>query len=479
MNVLIIANHGSSDLAPLIKDSALCLLTVAGKPLIEHTLEAVARLSPNSTTIVASRGLNALRRYIGSGERWGLLIDVVSSRPNESLPRLRMNNKRLFLDDLLIIECNRIRGFSYQSFLDKVKQSDSKSTQYTAIANGEDAGLHFYVKSHVVSTDPPTEIEIQDASSHLISDLENYHRANMLVAAGEVPTVLTRGKERSLGLITGFMTRIHPRSIKSGRVHAGNNCRVHPSCSLTGNVVLNNGVVVDRYTSIENSLILSQTFVGENLEIKNAILCGELLIRVDTGAVVEITDRFLTAQLGESLYDAHFAEVTNRFFGVVLTVLSVPMWPIALILACIHSPRNLFIKKRFVGNKPGKPHGTKRQFSTFEFATKHGFFRRLPLTLSIAAGHIRLVGVSLCTPDELTDRIDGWETQRNHAPSGVLGPVQLYLADDSNTNEKILMDAIFAQQLGKLNSLNVCWQSIKLLFGFESEQHSNAFTQPS
>jgi len=475
MNVLIIANHTSGELAPLIEDSALCLLKVAGKPIIEHTLEAVARFSPSSTTIVASRGLNALRQFIGSGERWGLVIDVVSSRPNESLIRLKRNNPRLFKDDLLIIECNRIRGFSYSDFLAEVKATDVEADQFSARTNGENAGLYFLRKANNLETEISLNIVMPAASTHTISNFQNYHNVNMLVAAGQIPTVLTRGKERSLGLTTGFMTRIHPRSIKSGRVHAGNNCRVHPSCALSGNVVLNNGVIIDRNSSIEDSLILSNTFVGENLEIKNAILRGDLLIRVDTGAVVQVTDRFLTAKLGESIYDAHFADISNRIFGVMLSILSIPLWPISLLMAVILRSDKIVKRKQFLSNKINARDGENRQFATFEFAVPHGLFRRLPLVLAIATGHIRLVGVSPVTPQELDDRTDGWETARNSAPSGALGPVQLFLSEATNANEKILTDAIFAQQSGKANSFHTCLQSLKLLFGMESKKHTDAF----
>ena len=479
MNVLIIANHTSTELGPLTRDSCLCLLPITGKPLIEHTLESVARLSPDSTTIVASRGLNALRDFIGSGERWGLVIDVVSSRPNESIAKLHSNNERLFSDDTLIIECNRVRNFSYQDFISAIESSEKNSNSYTVQLDGADAGLH-YLRKPNSSSGSALKLEIislEGATSYPLNTPLDYHTINMLIAAGQVPTITTRGRERSLGLTTGFMTRIHPRSIKAGRVHAGNNCRVHPSCSLSGSVVLNNGVVVDRNTSIENSVILDRTFVGENLEIKNAILFGDLLIRVDTGAVVEVTDRFLTAHLGESLYDAHFANITNQLAGLALLIISLPLWPLCFILALLRSPRQPLISKQFVGNKfvkhstnsnDQKP-GEKRFFKTFEFNVKHGLLRKLPLVISIATGHVRLVGVSLCSPAELEERTEGWQTVRDSAPAGALGPSQLFLSEDASLDEKILTDAIFAQQASKTNSLYILLQAIRTMVGLSPE----------
>lgn len=474
MHVLIIANHSPKELEPLAKDGALCLLSVGGKPIIEHTLESVARFSPTKTTIVASRGLNALRQYIGSGERWGLVIDVISSRPDESLTRLKLNNKKLFNNDLLVIECNKIRAFAFSDFLAAIEKSEIESNEFSARSNGQSCGLHYYKENCSTIDAASSAIEMQDTATYPITTPVEYHHINMLVAAGEVPTIAVRGRERSLGLTTGFMTRIHPRVLKSGRVHAGNNCRVHPSCSLSGNVVLNSGVVIDRNSTVENSLILDRTFVGENLEIRNSILSGGLIIRVDTGAVVEVTDRFLMAPLGDSLYDAHFADITNQLLGVFLFLLTLPLWPIALLFALLSSSTKAWEQKKYIGNKVSVLTGERRHFSTLEFGVTHRFLKKLPLLFAVATGQIRIVGVSLLTPAEQKNRSESWQTARDSAHCGLLGPVQLYLSEDTDVDEKILTDAMFAQQFGKLNSLSVCWQAIRVLVGFGSEDYKTA-----
>lgn len=468
MHVLIIANHSPKELEPLVKDSALCLLSVGGKPIIEHTLESVARFSPTKTTIVASRGLNALRQYIGSGERWGLVIDVISSRPDESLPRLKLNNSKLFKNDLLVIECNKIRGFALGDFLAAIEDG-CESKEFSAWANDQSCGLHYYKENFSANESASSVIDMQGTDTYPITNPAEYHRINMLVAAGEVPTIAVRGRERSLGLTTGFMTRIHPRVLKSGRVHAGNNCRVHPSCSLSGNVVLNSGVVIDRNSTVENSLILDRTFVGENLEIRNSILSGGLIIRVDTGAVVEVTDRFLMAPLGDSLYDAHFADITNQFLGVLLLLLTLPLWPIALLSSLFSSSTNAIEKKKYIGNKVNNLTGERQYFKTLEFGVRHRFLKKLPLLFAVATGQIRLVGVSLLTPEEQENRSESWQTARDSAHCGLLGPVQLYFPEDTNVDEKILTDAMFAQQFSRTNSLSVYWQAIRVLVGFGSE----------
>jgi len=479
MNVLIIANQTSSELAALTRESCLSMLPIAGKPLIEHTLESVARFSPETTTIIASRGLDSIRDFIGSGERWGLLIDVVSSRPNEPISKLQKNNEKLFTGDLLIVECNRLRGFAFNDFLQAVEEIKSSAIAFSAMTQEQPAGVHLVKNSLQEGTVDLSSVDIEqismpEAYSWDLKTPVDLHNINMLAATGKIPTITTRGKERALGMTTGFMTQIHPRSLEAGCVHAGNHCRVHPTCTLTGNVVLNHGVVVDRHSKLENTLVLNQTYVGENLDIKNAILSGDLLIRVDTGAVVEVTDRFLTAKLGENLYDTHFANVTNQLIGIVLFLVSLPLWPIALLWSFANSPHRPVKQYSYLGNKVGRGISGRKVFSTVEFAAQPKLLKKLPLVLAIATGHIRLVGVSLCTPNELSDRTDSWETVRNSAPVGALGPTQLYLSDDVSIDEKILTDTIFAQQSSVMSSVQTCWQAIRAVLGFPVDQNNQA-----
>ena len=72
MHIIIIANHQPTALAPLTDNGSLAMLPIGGKPLIEHLLENVATVQHEKMTIVASRGFDTLRKFVGSGERWGL-----------------------------------------------------------------------------------------------------------------------------------------------------------------------------------------------------------------------------------------------------------------------------------------------------------------------------------------------------------------------------------------------------------------------
>jgi len=307
------------------------------------------------------------------------------------------------------------------------------------------------------------------SETYLIDTFKGLHQANLLAAAGKIAGITKRGRERTHGLTSGSMTHMEPQSLVDG---------VAPSCSLTGTVVVNNGVVIDRNTSIHDSLILNHTFIGENLDIRNSIVSGNVLVRVDTGAVLTVTDRFLIAHLGVSLYETHFASPVNRLVGVALALLSLPLWPIALCAAVIERPTAPIRRRTWLGNRHGRSVNGKLEFNTFEFDVQHPMLRQLPLVLSIIGGHVRLVGVSLFEPSELQSRSDSWQTLRDTAPCGVLGSTQLEFGPEASLEERMLNDAIFSQNRSLATTLKICWYSLKSLVVSPSKRRTDTDGSP-
>ncbi len=81
---------------------------------------------------------------------------------------------------------------------------------------------------------------------------------------------------------------------------------------MRGNVVISNNVIVDRKTSLDSCLILPDTYIGEMVDVHNAIMQGRTIIRVDTGARMNIVDRFLAADLKRESASKALGDIANR-----------------------------------------------------------------------------------------------------------------------------------------------------------------------
>jgi len=389
------------------------MLPIGGKPIIEHLLENVANVPHAKMTIVASRGFNALRQFVGSGERWGLEIELTSSRPNEPLASFKRRNPGLFGNDAIVLSADRVYTESLSSC------EEFKSTSSTS------------------------EMTLLEGPSRTVHNHKEYLELNLSAARGDIEVLRLRGRERALGLTTGYMTRIDPRSVRIGQTHAGNHCRVDKSASLSGTVVLDSSVVIDRNSTLEDVVVLEHTYVGEQLNLQRCIVSGRYIIRVDEGVVVELADSFIAAPLQKGVYSAHLSGPINQLFGVLAGVVALPFMAVALVMGLWENPYEPIVTKSWVSNKQPQAGARYRVFDTFEFNVSNRLMRRLPQILDIGLGHLRWFGVSPASATELDSRREPWQMTRDQCAVGVLGAAQLECANHSTLEERLLSDAAY------------------------------------
>lgn len=64
--------------------------------------------------------------------------------------------------------------------------------------------------------------------------------------------------------------------------------------------IIGSEVLIDEKTELDHSLVLDHTYLGRNMFIRRKIVDGCRVIDADTGAVAELTDRFLAGDLRQS-----------------------------------------------------------------------------------------------------------------------------------------------------------------------------------
>jgi hypothetical protein len=292
-------------------------------------------------------------------------------------------------------------------------------------------------------------VELPTGALNRLDSLATYHRANLDAATGRFPGLIIPGREAALGLRVGLRSRVSPRSLRQGIAFVGVHCRIEPSAEFYGEVVIANDVIVDQHAILRDSVVLPETYVGELLEVQNAIVWGNQLIRVDTGAVLPVVETFLLADLREVTLSGTLAEPLNRALGALALALSLPLWPLALAAALMGNANTPLRETRLRGNRlEFDEFGARRRrvFVAREWATAIPVLRYLPRLLAVVSGDLRLVGVEPLTPEQVDDRLEEWEQVSDQAPAGLIGPTQLTLPADAPREERLLSDAFYARQ---------------------------------
>ena len=101
-------------------------------------------------------------------------------------------------------------------------------------------------------------------------------------------------------MTVGRGSQVSPLSLKGEHACVGRGSRVHSQARLAGTTVVGDGCLIDAQASITDSVVLPGTYVGENVEIGNAIVNGNQIMRVDSGASYRVADRFLLSDFGQA-----------------------------------------------------------------------------------------------------------------------------------------------------------------------------------
>ena len=455
MDVVVLADRKGHELLPLTDNTCVPLLPLAGKAVLAHTLEALIEAGFRQVHIVLSPYAEQVKEVFGNGERWGLSLTFSTSRGEESPLQIVASLQNPPTPPFLMVRGDiASSGGQLKSFLEQAEQCDAPCVQ--ALFNGENgymmlcrdlrsAELDHLSWAEAEQLPVSTRIELTGLVARL-DTLAAFHQANLDAAAGRLP-LLIPGHQTALGLTQGRNTEAYPQNVKQGMALIGAYCSLHPSVELSGEVVIGDNVIIDRRASIENTVILPHSYIGELVELRNAIVRGNDLIRVDNGAILKITDAFLLADLTSSRINKGLGTVYNRVAGLLLLLLSLPFWIFALFLGILQNPGQPFRTYRLRGNKIalndfGMPERT--EFSVGEWNVSAPVLRYLPRILAVISGDLNFVGSLPVTLETASLRTEEWEKLADQAPAGLLGPTQLHVPADASEEEKLMSDSFYA-----------------------------------
>lgn len=478
MRVLIFADRLGRELEPLTERTCVALLPVVGKPVLEHTLDALVAAGLRRAIIALSPFADELRAVIGNGSRWGMRLDYVLTCGEEDPEAVAERSQSRQDGEFLALRGDILQGGALQDFLERASEVAGSVVQGRVAGMpaslclhraGGRGGLEPLRWSIEPAAAPPIwpMVELPEAVLNRLESPRAYHRANLDAAAGRFPGLVVPGRRMALGLTVGDRSQVSPRSLRQGIAFVGGQCRVESSVEFHGEVVVADRVIVDRHTTLHDSVVLPDTYIGELVDVRNAIVWGNRMIRVDTGAVLPVVETFLLTDLREATLNGTLAEPLNRLLGLLALALSLPLWPLALVAALTVNVNAPLRRVPLRGNRlEFGEFGNRRRrvFDAWEWTTAIPVLRHLPRLLAVVSGDLRLVGAEPLTPAQADSRLEDWERIGDRAPAGLIGPTQLILPADAPWEERRLSDAFYARQRDTSRDLRYLLLGMAALF---------------
>ncbi|HKD68676.1 MAG TPA: NDP-sugar synthase [Candidatus Binataceae bacterium] len=476
MQALVFVDRPGKALMPLTERTCAALLPVVGKPLVVFALEDLAFAGIREALVIASAHADRLEQELGNGARWGMRLEYVLVRPNESPDQVVRKVAGQLSEHFLMMRGDLLRTPLLKKFLALAMAGRQPAE---AVYGGRPAAIRLATQSDQASwqlmADPEQSaaspatlplLDLPEGNVSLIASLAQYHRANIDAAAGRFGALIVPGREVAPGVRLGRQSRLPATAIKGTCIFVGSRCRIDHSAEIMNEVVLNDDVIIDRQSTLRCAVILPHTYVGEMVDVCDSIVSTNYLISVSTGAVTRVVDSFLLSGLKRTGYTTGFASLMHRCLGLLALLISAPLWPLMFLASIISRPTHPFRRVRLVGNKLDRAGGIERRkiFVTLEGATPVPALKWLPLLLAVLGGNLRMIGVEAMPPEREAMLEADWERLREEAPVGLIGPTRLALGPEAPDEEKRVAEGYYARVRSEWNDIAMLGAAVRALF---------------
>jgi len=114
----------------------------------------------------------------------------------------------------------------------------------------------------------------------------------------------------------------------------GENSIVNKNVVFKGPAVIGDDVIIDEGSTISNSLIMNNTYIGKNIEIENAIVYKNLCINTRSDYGIYVTDSFVLAPIVKIRVSDKIREISFRLIDIILSIVGlILLSPILILIA--------------------------------------------------------------------------------------------------------------------------------------------------
>jgi NDP-sugar pyrophosphorylase family protein len=292
MKAIIIAEYSQCNLSPLTDRTPHPLLPLAGKSILMHALEILHRSSILDVEVIAPSLAAKLEDTIDTGHLIGMKVHFTAEIPEP----------RRISEHCLVVGLSELVDTDWDDVLNDL--GDLKVHALIPIrltVCAVTVALLLPPYSHVSISGDWSDNHHTDAIHYPIGprrvvstdSFAAYREANFRLLRGEFKYMKASGREYTSGHRSAPKARVRANSIQSDHGYFGSYCRVDKTARLSGDVILGDHVVVGKGARIRDSVIFDSTYIGSNTDCTDAIINGNLLIRVDTGVCLELDDPML------------------------------------------------------------------------------------------------------------------------------------------------------------------------------------------
>ena len=315
------------------------LLPVANRPLLDYGLETFSEMGVRSIHVMLGDQSKHIEDFIGDGTRWNVKVQYSFARYGEDPMGYLRSTMRLWQDGLFYL------GGPF--FMRRRKAFNAAGLKHLEACRHDAGGETLFLFGRtadeinaLVDGDPGSARGLEQIHIHPLplSGIGAYFDLNMKMVLGEFVRYTVAGFSTGDRSSIGYNVNTPPSSHLQAPVFIGDDCRFGSMTSVGPNAVIGNHVIVDSYTELADCLVLPDTYIGRNLEIRNKIVSGNRVVSPDDGTVIQIDDSWVVARNRPAMRTEDFVRYCILWF-VAFGIAAVQLLPFLVLYPWVRLSR--------------------------------------------------------------------------------------------------------------------------------------------
>ncbi|MEW6128494.1 MAG: sugar transferase [Acidobacteriota bacterium] len=453
MKAIIIATGKNYDLAALNEHYPTPLIPLVNRPFIQHVIEYLVDNGITAMEFIVSYLPEKIEKFIGDGTRWGIKVNFHLCRDEET-------PYRKLKEVCLLLNCDERFVLAHADRLPQIKiESLTEPTMFYNECNRQWSGWALLSNLNILSLPKNADEEVLKAHlafaekcstevSPVMLSLQSYEdilASQEAVMKKQFPDLMLNGKEASDAVWLSRNVSLHPTAKLFAPVFIGDNCRIGMGAHIGPNAVIANDCVLDSKSTVANSLIFSGSYIGEALELNEAIVDKNRLINTRFGIAVSVADDFILGNLHKN----HIRESLTFFFSrLTATLLLILTSPLILLIALVLkiTKGQAFYQYEAIklpAASDAKAWSKIQVYSFLPYSNGYQknrgisdiFLRLLPGLINIAKGELHFVGVRPLPKYRVELLPHDWQSLYLNSKAGIITETFVLYGENATTDE--------------------------------------------
>jgi acetyltransferase-like isoleucine patch superfamily enzyme len=480
------------------------LLPMGDRPFLQHVVECLVQRGVTQVKFVFESSDEKASAFLGDGSRWGCIFHFHCMSRAGLKPLLREITAGV-PGKILFARADRMPLFQSDpahALPERTCANELKTTFYTIRGDTDDAndiwsgwalfvdrfsfrehlninsehtllfGLdHVTIGERAVLQSVTREISVTSGVAVLESQRD--------LLSGVIPDLLLGGRQLKPGIWVARNVSVHPTATLEAPVYLGPNSQVGQNAHVGPFAVLAEDCIIGAESCLSDALIGPGTYVGEALEIREAIVDHDRFIDVRLGTWYSVTDKFLLGSLASGKPSHVLRRLTDRVIACLLLVIFSPVLVFTFLSSLVRKEALLAddVIRIPEGPEPDRWKSFRLPrlvpaFSSGKTRAVHFVSVFLPGLFSVIKGDLSLVGVKPRSAIEVESLPEDWRALYLKTKAGLITDAMVYFGASPTSDELCASECYYSATENFSNDLKLLSQYLLKLSKYEADHNS-------